>query len=56
MKETLRFVKFFFISISAGLIEIGTFTLLNEVLELKYWPCYLIALILSVLWLSLIHI
>ena len=50
MKEALRFIKFFFISISAGLIEIGTFTLLNEVLKLKYWPCYLIALVLSVLW------
>lgn len=30
MKETLRFIKFTFFSISAGLIEIGTFALMNE--------------------------
>lgn len=26
------------------------FTLLNELLHWRYWPCYLIALIASVLW------
>ena len=50
MKEFLRFIKFVFFSISAGLIEIGSFTLLNEFTHLKYWPCYLMALVLSVLW------
>lgn len=49
-KEFLRTVKFFFFSVSAGLIEIGSFTLLNEVFKLPYWPCYLTGLILSVLW------
>ena len=49
-KEVLRGVKFLFFSISAGLIEIGTFTLLNEVVHLPYWGSYLIALTLSVLW------
>ena len=43
-------MKFVFFSISAGLIQILTFTLLNELLDWKYWPCYLIALILSVVW------
>ena len=50
MKELLRFIKFVFFSISAGLIEFISFTILHEFTNLKYWPCYLIALILSVLW------
>lgn len=48
--ELLRSMKFLFFSISAGLIEIVSFALLNETLGWSYWPCYLIALILSVLW------
>ena len=47
MKRVLKFIAF---SISAGLIEILAFTLLNELIGWRYWPCYLIALILSVLW------
>ena len=47
--ELLRSMKFLFFSISAGLIEIVSFALLNETLGWPYWPCYLIALILSVL-------
>lgn len=49
-KETLRVVKFVIFSISAGVIEILSFTLLNELTDWPYWPCYLIALILSVIW------
>lgn len=49
-KETLRVVKFVMFSISAGVIEILSFTLLNELTDWTYWPCYLIALILSVIW------
>ena len=49
-KETLRVVKFVMFSISAGVIEILSFTLLNELSDWPYWPCYLIALILSVIW------
>lgn len=48
--ELLRTVKFTLFSISAGIIQILTFTLMNELLDLPYWPCYLTALILSVLW------
>ena len=47
MKRVLKFTAF---SLSAGLIEIGAFSLLNEFAEWRYWPCYLIALTLSVLW------
>lgn len=49
-KELLRTIKFTLFSISAGIIEIVSFTLLNEFLNLPYWPCYLIALVLSVIW------
>lgn len=49
-KEMMRVVKFVMFSISAGIIEIVTFSLLNELTELPYWPCYLTALILSVVW------
>ena len=43
-------LKFAFFSVSAGLIELGAFTLLNEVFHLPYWVSYLVALVLSVLW------
>ena len=49
-KEWLRALKFTLFSISAGVIEIISFTLLNELTDMPYWPCYLIALVLSVLW------
>lgn len=49
-KETLRIIKFALFSVSAGVIEIVTFTLLNELINWPYWPCYLIALVLSVVW------
>ena len=49
-RELIRKIKFTLFSISAGLIEIGSFTLLNKFTNLPYAPCYLIALILSVLW------
>ena len=50
MKEFLRVVKFVLFSISAGAIEIGVFSLLNECTNMSYWPCYLIALVCSVIW------
>ncbi len=50
MKEYWRFILFTFFSISAGLIEIGVFALLNEVTGWSYWPCYLIALLCSIIW------
>lgn len=50
MKEFVRVLKFVFFSISAGLIEMGSFALLTENTNLEYWPKYLIALTLSILW------
>lgn len=49
-KSVLQAVKFTLFSLSAGIIQIASFTLLNELCRLKYWPAYLTALILSVLW------
>ncbi len=49
-KEFLRTVKFVLFSISAGLIQIVSFTLMEEVLHLTHWLSYLVALVLSVLW------
>ena len=48
--EWIRVVKFTFFSISAGIVEILSFTLFNEIVRLPYWLGYLLALILSVLW------
>ncbi len=49
-KELLRTIKFTLFSISAGVIEIGVFTLLDNVTNWNYWVCYLIALVASVIW------
>ena len=45
-----QMVKFTLFSISAGVIQIGSFTLLNEVFKMIYWPAYLISLVLSIVW------
>lgn len=49
-KEFLRAVKYLFFAASAGAIQLGSFTLLNEVCHLEYWASYFIALALSVVW------
>lgn len=49
-KEFIRTLKYTFFAASAGIIQIASFTLLNEALHLHYWVSYLIALCLSVLW------
>ncbi len=49
-KEVIRSLKFLMFSASAGIIEIAAFSILNELTHWSYWPCYLIALGLSVLW------
>lgn len=48
--EFIRFIKFVFFSISAGVIEIVSFALLERFTPWPYWPCYLIALTASVVW------
>ena len=50
----LQAIKFTLFSMSAGLIQTGVFALLHDalagVLGWSYWPCYLIALICSIVW------
>ena len=50
LKEFFRALKFLLISISAGIIQIGTFTLMNELFVWNYWVSYLISLLLSIIW------
>lgn len=47
LMQALRFTLF---SASAGILQIAVFTLLETLTAWSYWPCYLPALILSVLW------
>lgn len=49
-KELWRTVKFVLFSMSAGVIEFGSFALLYNVQHVNYWISYLVALVLSVLW------
>ncbi len=49
-KEVARAIKFGLFSVSAGIIEFVAFALLNGFTQWAYWPKYLIALTLSVLW------
>ena len=49
-KEFFRALKFLIISISAGVIQIGSFTLFNEVFNWNYWVGYLLSLLLSIVW------
>lgn len=49
-KELLRTLKFTLFSLSAGLIQVISFTVFEEVLHLTHWLSYLLALVLSVLW------
>ncbi len=48
--EFLRMLKYLCFAASAGIIQFGVTTLLNEVAHLKYWIAYLIGLVLSVIW------
>lgn len=50
-KENItHMIKFTLFSASAGLIQFGTFALLNEILAMNSTIAYIIALVLSVLW------
>ena len=48
--DFVQMIKFTLFSISAGVIQIGTFTIFNELFCLMYWPSYLISLTLSIIW------
>ena len=50
VKELLRALKFLIISISAGIVQIGSFTLIFELITDNYWVAHLTSLLLSVIW------
>lgn len=45
-----QMVKFTLFSISAGIIQVASFTVFNELLKWRYWPAYLLSLVLSIVW------
>ena len=48
-KQFMQIVKFTLFSISAGVIQIGSFAII-EIFIKTYWIPYLISLVLSILW------
>ena len=48
--ELIRTIKFVLFSISAGVIEFGSFELLNILTPWSYWVKHIISIVLSVLW------
>ena len=48
--DILQMIKFTLFSVSAGIIQVGSFTVLNELLRWRYWPAYLVSLVLSIVW------
>lgn len=49
-KELIRSIKFVLFSISAGVIQVLSFTVFEELLHWTHWLSYLLSLSLSVLW------
>lgn len=49
-ENLIQVTKFVAFSLGAGIIQLLTFTLLKEKASFPYWPAYLIALTLSVLY------
>jgi putative flippase GtrA len=48
-KQLWQAVKFTLFSVSAGIIQIGSFALL-EIFIKSYWVAYLVSLVLSIVW------
>lgn len=49
-KELLRSLKFALFSVSAGIIQVLLFTLMNELFMLDYWVSYITSLVASIVW------
>ena len=50
-KETVfQMLKFTLFSASAGIIQVVTFAIFNELFVWRYWPAYLTSLVLSIIW------
>ncbi len=49
-KAFWEFLKFTLFSLSAGIIQFGTYTILNKACGLSHWASHIPSLVLSVLW------
>lgn len=50
-KDLIQAIKFTLFSMSAGLIQAGSYYLLHDLIGIEaHVPCYLVSLILSVIW------
>lgn len=45
-----QFIKFALFSASAGIIQVCSFAVFNEVFKFNYWIGYVISLVLSIVW------
>lgn len=46
----LQLVKFGLFSVSAGIMQLGSFAIFNEACKFNYWLSYVISLVLSIIW------
>ncbi len=49
-EDLLQSIKFTLFSVSAGIIQISTFAIFNDLIKMGWWPSYVISLILSIIW------
>ena len=49
-EPVFQMLKFTLFSASAGIIQVLSFALFNEVFKWIYWPAYLTSLLLSIIW------
>ena len=49
-KNIIQIIKFTLFSASAGIIQVASFALFNEVFHFNYWLGYIISLVLSIVW------
>lgn len=49
-EPVFQMIKFTLFSISAGIVQVVSFAIFNELFAWRYWPAYLTSLILSIIW------
>ncbi len=49
-KSVFQMIKFTLFSVSAGIIQVASFAVFNELFNWMYWPSYLTSLVLSIIW------
>lgn len=49
-EPVFQMLKFTLFSASAGIIQVVTFAIFNELFVWRYWPAYLTSLVLSIIW------